>query len=231
MVNIESLLSPTGGYNYDETVNSGITGLLIGFGLDRGLYDSYLAKPALRSFQQNNKITQQIKEITTAGNFKRNQRYSRELKKAMNIPHKPSIINPDLSHTEVKPTQAEIDRAEKARRIYEKRFSKPNKELKELGNRLKAQSENFKGKLGSVKSLIRGGIYAQLMSFGVEMATEAFTPGISKIARKRETEFMQQGQQDSPGLYTMRQRAIMAIHNSMMTTRNVIGNEAQFMHR
>jgi hypothetical protein len=29
----------------------------------------------------------------------------------------------------------------------------------------------------------------------------------------------------------MRQRAVMAIHNSMMTTRNVIGNEAQFMHR
>jgi hypothetical protein len=29
----------------------------------------------------------------------------------------------------------------------------------------------------------------------------------------------------------MRQRAVMAIHDSMMNVKNVIGNEAQFMHR
>jgi hypothetical protein len=229
MVNVEALLSPTGGYNYDETINSGITGLLLGFGLDRGLYHSFLAKPALR-FELRKGNLKGVKDEV----YKQRTGLARAQSRLTSS----SLVGPPTAAQgrfgfganadDIGPPTPERElRQRRLRAVAEGRETR----RKAAVDTRRAKSKNIKNNLRSVKSLIRGGVYAQLMSFGVELATEAFTPGISKITRKREEEFMQQGQQDSPALYTMRQRAVMAIHNSMMTTRNVIGNEAQFMHR
>jgi hypothetical protein len=229
MVNVEALLSPTGGYNYDETINSGMTGLLLGFGLDRGLYHSFLAKPALRFELRKGRLKgvkdevyKQRSELTRAEARIKGSNLigpSTPAQARFAFGNNPDDIGP--STREQVTRRARLNAVAEGRKIQKKAAVETRY----------AKSKNIKDNLRSVKSLIRGGVYAQLMSFGVELATEAFTPGISKITRKREEEFMQQGQQDSPALYTMRQRAVMAIHNSMMTTRNVIGNEAQFMHR
>ena len=82
------------------------------------------------------------------------------------------------------------------------------------------------------KKFVRAASWMTLLSFGLDMAIEGFTPGVSKVAARNDQQAMGfENPLDSQASYTMRQRAVMAIHDSMMNVKNVIGNEAQFMHR
>jgi hypothetical protein len=60
------------------------------------------------------------------------------------------------------------------------------------------------------------------------------TPGtVSRAAMLSDQKAMgmTQGPMDSQQAYTQRQRALMAIHDSQLGIRNVIGNEAGHLHR
>lgn len=80
--------------------------------------------------------------------------------------------------------------------------------------------------------VMKGLGWTLLASSLVDIAAELFTPGINKVAQEREEQlFADERSLDSPIAYTQRQRALMAIHDSQMTVRNIIGQEAQFFHR
>jgi len=80
---------------------------------------------------------------------------------------------------------------------------------------------------GAAEKIIGGTMAAEM---GYEMLS-----GSASIFEKnmpiQEREMLQTQQQFMPRqAYTQRQRAIQAIHQSQMTTRSALGNEAQFMH-
>lgn len=85
------------------------------------------------------------------------------------------------------------------------------------------------------KSSIRGLRFIGLgiaMSEAFSMAVEMFTPGVSKTATVRDRDILvNEAMLDSSKALTQRQRALMAIHDSQMTVRNVIGQEASYFHR
>lgn len=84
-------------------------------------------------------------------------------------------------------------------------------------------------------STLRKGWRAASLGFWFVTAAEIghaiSSPGVSKIAAQNDQDAMMPTMLDSAGAFTQRQRAIAAIYDSQMTARNVIGNEARFMHR
>ena len=65
-----------------------------------------------------------------------------------------------------------------------------------------------------------------------ELALHVTTPGVSRVTRQREEMlFADESPIDSGGAWTQRQRAINAIHDSQLTTRAIIGQEASYLHR
>jgi len=79
---------------------------------------------------------------------------------------------------------------------------------------------------------LRGLGWLMFASVFVDMAEDLMTPGISTIAHEREQQlFADERHLDSAIASTQRQRALQAIHDSQMTVRNVLGSEAQFMHK
>ena len=80
---------------------------------------------------------------------------------------------------------------------------------------------------GAAEKIIGGSVMAEggyHMLSGMDSMWERNIP-------VQEREMLQTQQQFMPRqAYTQRQRAIQAIHQSQMTTRSALGNEAQFMH-
>ncbi len=114
--------------------------------------------------------------------------------------------------------------------------------LGNTGKRLKTEQDAIKKRtrqelrtlhkgLKGASSLMRGIGWSSLISLGLDLSISAFTPGISKVAARNDQLAMSENPLDSQASYTMRQRAVAAIHDSLMSTRQVIGNEANFMHR
>lgn len=67
-----------------------------------------------------------------------------------------------------------------------------------------------------------------LFDFGMDM----FTPGVNKLAAAGNDKFMNESLTiDSNAAFTQRQRALQAIFDSQSSLRNVIGNEASYLHR
>jgi len=206
MVNVESLLSPSGGRGYEDTVNSGLSGLVLGLGLSETLYDKFLGKPVMEEFRSS----------TQPGyKAKRNK-----LLKSLEALNKKLETLSDNDYPTENP--------EKVRRARDK----VKEALKNHRKQYKAQKSALKTTLGIDKKFIKGASWMTLVSFGLDIAIEGFTPGVSKVAARNDQRSMEfQNPLDSQASYTMRQRAVMAIHDSMMNVKNVIGNEAQFMHR
>jgi hypothetical protein len=91
-----------------------------------------------------------------------------------------------------------------------------------------------KAKYASARRYSRAVGWTFLISGLFEIAQAIATPGIavSDAAKRRDAMmFADERAIDSPRAYTQRQRALLAIHDSQMGVRNVIGNEAQFLHR
>ncbi len=67
-----------------------------------------------------------------------------------------------------------------------------------------------------------------LFSLGMDM----FTPGVNKLAAAGNDKFINESLTiDSNAAFTQRQRALQAIFDSQSSLRNVIGNEAAYLHR
>lgn len=83
----------------------------------------------------------------------------------------------------------------------------------------------------NIKSMMRSATLIGTMAFVADVAFQALKPGISKVAERNEAKLLEPLPGDSPGAYTQRQRAIMAIHDSQLGIRNVIGSEAGYFHK
>ena len=216
MVDVEALLSPSGGYGYENTINTGIAGIA-GLAVDTGLFKKYVGIPALRSekerqFKARPALRNEVKEYKIG--------VDRVLGKesARRASYFPSKINEQSRSLRVDKVVGGIETKNKALRDY-------------IGTQRDSSRALRKG-IRSDAKFIRGAAWTMMLSFGLEVAEQAFTPGISKVAAKRDDEMLSnQNAADSPAAYTMRQRAVMAIHDSLMNVRQVIGNEANFMHR
>ena len=107
--------------------------------------------------------------------------------------------------------------------------------MKEDFNKYVKQTEGRLKKRYTGTSNLLKGLSWTLVATGVMMAVEgATTPGtVSRQAMLSDQRAMGggQGPMDSQQAYTQRQRALMAIHDSQLGIRNVIGNEAGHLHR
>lgn len=218
MVNIEALLSPTGGYNYDETINTGMAGLVGAFLFDKRFHMG-IEKHARSYFRRG---TAEYKDYTKAVT-KAKASYQNALKGIETI----DIKGAD-KYTDIRKKKADaIRRARKVARTDVKGATLKYEKRSRVAER--AFAKNLK----SSRALFRGIGITMLLSAGFDIMEAVSTPGISKVAAQKEQQFMANTGTalDSQGSYTMRQRAVMAIHDSMMNVRQVIGNEAQFMHR
>lgn len=102
-----------------------------------------------------------------------------------------------------------------------------NKYIKQTEGRL---SKKYAG----TKTLLKGLSWTLLATGAMMMMEGATTPGtVSRAAMLSDQRAMgmAQGPMDSQQAYTQRQRALMAIHDSQLGIRNVIGNEAGHLHR
>jgi hypothetical protein len=228
MVNLETLLSPSGGYNYENTISNTSTGLALGLLVDRGLYHKFIAKPLLQDYYRETRPeytrkTKGLGPLAQPGGIQGAINRARN-----NLASTPVTVVGKHGRTATfsfGPSQEEAARAPKEIENLERAKKKLKVDRRNTGRQLK-------NKLKADKRFVRGAAWTMLVSFGLDMAIEGFTPGISKVAAQRDEQAMGYSNPlDSPASYTMRQRAVMAIHDSMMSVRNVMGNEAQFMHR
>ena len=89
-------------------------------------------------------------------------------------------------------------------------------------------------KYAGLKSTARAVGWGYLALMGVEMGAAIFapSPGVSTSAMENDARAMgYNAPLDSSQAYTQRQRALMAIHDSQLGIRNVIGAEAPHLHR
>ena len=89
-------------------------------------------------------------------------------------------------------------------------------------------------KYAGLKSSARAIGWGYLALMGVEMGAALLspTPGVVKSAMENDARAMGYNTlSDSSQAYTQRQRALMAIHDSQLGIRNVIGAEAPHLHR
>lgn len=103
---------------------------------------------------------------------------------------------------------------------------------KEYTKRSQAASKNIKSNFASAKGLLKGLSWTLFATFIADTAESTFLPGTTGSAKKSDQmAFGMSGPTDSEGAYTQRQRALMAIHDSQLGIRSVIGNEAGHFHR
>ena len=229
MVDVESLLSPTGGRDYDQVVGTTGLGLALSVALDPGLFERYISKPLIKDYYRQSRPeylrkTKGVGPLAQPGGIEGAINRARQRWKEV----------PKMLQTGTGPTAGAFENPN-----YSKDRQKIAQELRQLKNakkRLKASrkagSAKLKKQLRVDKSFMRAASWTMLLAFVGDMAMQAFTPGITKVAAQRDEQALGfSNPLDSPGSYTMRQRAVMAIHDSMMSVRNVMGNEAQFMHR
>jgi hypothetical protein len=66
----------------------------------------------------------------------------------------------------------------------------------------------------------------------VELGVAVAAPGINKLASRKDARLLYDERPlDSSAAYTQRQRALMAIHDSQLGLRGVVGSESQFLHK
>lgn len=82
------------------------------------------------------------------------------------------------------------------------------------------------------RKVTRAGTWGFMLYGLLEIGSALATPGVNTIAARNDQEmFANERPLDSAAAYTQRQRALMAIHDSQLSLKGVIGQEAQFLHR
>lgn len=220
--NWENFMSPTGG-QYDTNFATGGASVLAGIGIDmfaRGQVDKF------------GKINP--KDVTGL-----KTRYSSELRRGTRnnfssqykLPGGTTINIDDLTTTKYKMTGTDYYGNPVGEQV--KGGNLVGKEIKKDFNKYKTQVENRLSKrYAGTRGLLKGASWT-LLATGVAMMMEgAAMPGVTSTARRSDEMAMGMGgPMDSQQAYTQRQRALMAIHDSQLGLRNVIGNEAGHFHR
>lgn len=232
-MDIERLLSPTGGYNYGDTINTGAAGLGMAF-MSGPLFDSFVMKPASAAVRGDaSRSIQKLSSFTSS-----NLDINKEANKARRVSRLEKVRAGRVAQFGEAAGRGYDPKLEAAKNATGKRGTA--KEIAEgnararqaVGKATAARYQDWTSKFSKGRAVFKAAGWATLISLGVDLAVEASTPGVSKVAARQDEKFMMKQQRmDSPAAFTMRQRAVEAIHNSMMSTRNVMGNEAQFMHR
>lgn len=92
-------------------------------------------------------------------------------------------------------------------------------------------SSSIKGQYAGIGSFLRGTSAIMGMSMLMEAGIDIFTPGVNKLAEKKEAKFMMESlTMDTGAAFTQRQRAMQAIYDSQSQVQHVIGNEAAYLH-
>lgn len=242
MVNVESFLSPSGGETrYSQNINS-LTENLVTFGAslfvsDSGLFQKYLGQPAMKAFRRNTPYTREFKAAAqaTANEAKLTAKLFREqfgtYEKIKPITDTKGNV---IGASKTRQYQEHLEGLKEAKASYKQSMTEAREKYYQSRSTPQAAAERkaFSNKIRGFKNISRNVGTLMLLSIGLDLATEAMTPGISKVAAKKEEDYLNGSTLlDSQTSYTMRQRAVMAIHDSMMNVRQVMGNEAQFMHR
>jgi len=224
MVNIEALLSPSGGYDYDKTINTGTAGLVGAFLFDKTIHSAF-EKHAVKYFRKNISPRKAL--------YKERGEVIDKYKKAVEgIDRMGKKGDKNLFKDAKKGSEIRNRKYEALKRVRQQRRAGFDAINKKYDPKITKTEKAFTKSLRGSRSLFRGIGITMLLSAGFELTEALATPGISKVSAQREEQFMAGGTAlDSQGSYTMRQRAVMAIHDSMMNVRQVMGNEAQFMHR
>ena len=199
-MDIERLMSPTGGRGYERDITSGVVGFAAMFA-SGSLFDKLIMRPMdVHLSKVRTRETLRIRGgIPRASANRYGPSGPRRPRASASLHGPPPPPSPNTLMEELKMRQ---------------------------GLRAEAKS------IAKGRNLFRLVGAASLASFAFEIGVGMATPGISKVAAESEQKFLAgSGPMDSARSATMRQRSIQAIHDSMMNTRNVIGNEAQFMHR
>ena len=220
--NWENFMSPTGG-QYDVSFATGGASILAGFGID------------LFAISQVNKFSKiNSKDVT---GLKR--RYSKELRRPnknnfsgkYKLPGSTVIDIDDLTTPKYRITGTDYYNNPIGEQI-----KNPNSVGKEINKDFNKYRKQVEGRLGKkyagTKAMLRGASWT-LLATGVAMMVEGIaTPGVTSSAKRSDEMAMGMGgPMDSQQAYTQRQRALMAIHDSQLGIRNVIGNEAGHLHR
>jgi hypothetical protein len=204
MVDVQALLSPDGGTGQDDRPNDSAVALSAYVLQDFGLMHKFVYKPIMQGMSGRSRWSA----------------YARENLKPRMAAQKfwgGKAPGPGAVRRSQREAVTGVLRQEFRRDV-----------LRGLTPRRRAMGKAL-GKFGrSVGRLSLAAFAADVFEWGVE----GMTPGVSKVAARRDQEAIaMENPFDSPGSYTMRQRAVMAIHDSLMNVRQVIGNEASFMHR
>ena len=215
MPNIDALFSPSGGYDYESTLNSGAMGLVLGFGMDPKVHKWLIEDPATSYYERHSPMGRRNLGMP----YKFFPSY-KQMRKDPQLRKRARHLN-ILAYKRPSYSQDEWDKGVKSR--FEK-WDRPD---------IVKSRKSFSDGVKSGRGLFRATGWMMLMSLGVEVAEQAATPGISKAGLRAEQNMMmaQERPLDSAQTYTMRQRAVNAIHDSLLNTRQVIGNESNFMHR
>lgn len=113
--------------------------------------------------------------------------------------------------------------------IYEGRD--PRQHGKAISKSVRANIGRIKAGYTGVRANIRSIGLAYMFTAGASIMEAMATPGISTSAQMSDLKAFGEQPIDSGMAYTQRQRALMAIHDSQMGIRNVIGHEARHFHR
>lgn len=218
---VESFLSGTGG---DDRMDVWSPSLLIGGMVAES---NWFSKRIIKAAKANRNQARNKSEAFTGSKGKLSLH---QLRKAEYGPmkHSPKLFKQgnywDNFWYEDKLLRREI-RQDAVKKGIARRLAKP---------RAQTLRDITKGSFSGTRTLLRttrmlGAAIAVSQAFA--WGAELFTPGVSKAAVKRDNEMFNEGALDSAQAYTQRQRALMAIHDSQMTVRNVIGQEAAYFHR
>ena len=202
-MNIDNLMDPMGGYGYNDTINTGLSGLLIGIGASSTVMDKIYYGPMLKHMKHQRNVTIGTRMSEILKGVPRGQ--------AIRLGNGGFINRPE-NRAGFQLLRRDIAKGPIGSRL-KKDIAKETLSFR--------AGKKFFGRLGTF----------MLASAAFEIGEAIFTPGISKVAQQKDLQaFADESPLDSSRSYTMRQRALQAIHDSQMSVRNVLGNEASFMH-
>lgn len=136
------------------------------------------------------------------------------LRQGVNIETRPPTWRPNIQQIEMNDTRtrAEVRAARK-------------RDIRSIGR-------NVFRPYKAMSALLKSSAFAIGVTTLFEKSMDVFTPGVNKRAMESNNKFISESlTTDSNTAFTQRQRALQAIFDSQSSLRNVIGNEASYLHR
>lgn len=101
-----------------------------------------------------------------------------------------------------------------------------------FSQRLRSRTAAINQRYGKIQRGVKALGWGYVALASAQIVEALTTPGVNRLAQENDAAAMGLGAPlDSSQAYTQRQRALMAIHDSQLGIRNVLGSEAGYMHR